>query len=1403
MSINLTVVIDNDEAIRKFRELQKTAKTVTSSVITDADRMDAAMQRFMATLGKIGVGVSLAGLVKRIAQTRGEFQQLEVAFTTLLQSKEKADALMSQMVDLAAKTPFDLQGVASGARQLLAYGFAAEDITDTLTRLGNVAAGLGLNLQDLTWLYGTTAVQGRLYTRDLMQFQTRGIDLSGELATMLGKTSAEISQMVTEGKIGFPEVQKAIESMTNEGGKFYNLMQESSKTITGLISNLGDAIDTMFNEIGKSQEGVIAGVLQGTISLVENYEKVLNILIPLVATYGVYKAALIVTAALQKASVTMSAVKTFFQLAKGIRSAADAQALFNLTMKSNPLMLALSLLVGLGTAIYRYAKGANEAAENTLGLARANKKASDEADAETAKIKALQDIVNNSNAAYSERKKALDELKEIVPGYHAELTSEGRLINNNTEALKNYIKEFEKSVKLRAAREELEEAYRQQRKDMKAAEAAIKQGTYQTGAGVYGGPHFKREYTEEEKKSIRMDAYLKTAATIRELNDEIVASSLAVEDSTGKTIFNVTENLKDAQKAYSDAMAALDKARRDGSDISVVKEKQNVADNAKKALDEAKKLAGVDDKTIKATTKSQKELSDAILANDLALQKSRVDIMKDGLAKELAQIDLNAEKTKQAIEDRRKKIQEAEKRDTTSDRAKAKNKMQTQFNGNVDLLARPLINAAQLVEKGWEDAGEGIATVFSSQYGILDASGKEIEILVTPILPNGDVMSPQELEDYIFGTIEGARDILKADTKGIVIATNVSQDGKAGELLHQYQEEYYAPYMALKEEEANADSKAEADKIAIRLKYAKQLDDVYKQITDSSLSEIDRESRGIKEKYQELRDTVSRLLEGGSISKEKATEWFGMIDQNEIADNLEAVVNKYGSAEDKITKIQKEAAAARAKATENNRTDLIPQINKQEQQDIGQVKADELMKTDDWINLFQNLDALSSREILRIIDNINEQLKNANLDPINLKSVTDQLDKASEKVIQKNPFAAISANFKAYKDALAKGDDLRAIKLRQEAWQSVAATVGEMGQTLSATSDLLGQFGIESAELDGVVNAFNSIASIDVTRPFSVVTGIIGGISSLIGGIFNGKDRRAEKRIARLQDQVDALEKSYEKLDRAIDKAYSNNAKELIEDQNKMLQQQKILIQQQIREEQSKKRTDYDRIKEWQEQIEEINNTIEDNIAKAQDAIFGSDVQSAISDFADAYAEAWASGEDRAAASKDFVKNMIKQMIVEAMKMDIAAPMQKVRDMLETFWTDKIITPSEEEIINQMVGDIGSQLDGKYSWADKYLKNEDDSGQDASSKGFQTMSQETGEELNGRFTAIQEYTANIRDTVNSILLQGGQQLNETINIRDVAIQLNGNVAIIKGHTSHLEEMDNKLGKMVKIMNEKL
>jgi hypothetical protein len=293
------------------RQLQADAAEATARLRGIGDGAVAEGARIDETFKNLGKSIAAvftlqqAGLfVSEVAKVRGEFQQLEVAFSTLLQSKERADALMQQMVETAAKTPFDLKGVADGAKQLLAYGESADNVNDTLVKLGNIASGLSIPLNDIVYLYGTTMVQGRLFSRDIWQFQGRGISLVGELSNMLGKTTQQIQEMVTAGKIGFPEVEKVINKLTGEGGKFFNLMEAQSKTIGGQIANLGDAWDTMLNSVGKSNEGLISGAIEGVTTLVENYEKVGEAIAVIVAMYGTYKAALITTAALQKASTT-------------------------------------------------------------------------------------------------------------------------------------------------------------------------------------------------------------------------------------------------------------------------------------------------------------------------------------------------------------------------------------------------------------------------------------------------------------------------------------------------------------------------------------------------------------------------------------------------------------------------------------------------------------------------------------------------------------------------------------------------------------------------------------------------------------------------------------------------------------------------------------------------------------------------------------------------------------------------------------------------------------------------------------------------------------------------------------------------------------------------------------------
>lgn len=1314
MSINLTVVIDNDEAIRKFRELQKTAKTVTSSVVTDADRMDIAMRRLATTLGQIGVGVSLAGLVKQIAQTRGEFQQLEVAFATLLQSKEKADALMSQMVELAAKTPFDLQGVASGARQLLAYGFAAEDVTNTLTRLGNVAAGLGLNLQDLTWLYGTTAVQGRLYTRDVMQFQSRGIDLAGELATQLGKTRAEISQMVTEGKIGFPEVQKAIESMTNEGGKFHNLMQEQSKTITGLISNLGDALDMMFNDLGKSQEGVITGVLKGTISLVENYQKVLDILIPLVSAYGAYKATLILTAAAQKIVVTAANIKAFFDLAKGITAAKDAQLLFNTAFNANPLGLALSVLTAIGIAVWKYSDGIYSAAKSQKQLNDSIAEAASSAAVEQSELGRLKGKLQAAKEGTEEYNKIRNEIIEKFGKYDAGLKAETLTVetlaqkyNSLTDAIlqsynarqyekfsreqtdlfeqtatKSYDKIFNKLIKKYG--DELGTQYGVE------LQKAISDGSIkvlQNSAGILrisglkdfeatigGALGLTTQFEVYTGRVAKLIANIVEAQEVLRETDDLARKRFGITAPTPQSSTNTEtpEQPKEVRnKSYWEEQKKEAEAALEAMDVSLkgtAKWNELIAKIAE--YDSKIKQYSVSGKTETDAAKAQEELSDLILANDKALQQSRIDILKDGKQKELAEIDLRTKEELDKLEQDKSKLKAAQ----------------------------------------------------------------------------GGIITADQTKDF-------------------------------------------------QERQSNIQQKNADDRAAIELKYAQELDKIYKQITDDTLSEEDRRIKGIKDKYEEFRKWVEDALKAGNITKEQATDLGIKIDQAEIAASLNTIVEKYGTMEDKIAKIREKHAKDRETATKNGRSDLIPQIDKHETEEIGQIKVDELMKTDDWINLFQNLDALSSREIRRIIDNINEQLKNADFDPINLKAITDQLDQAADIATRKNPFASISANFKAYKKALADGDDLRAVKLREDAWQAGAEALDIVAASISGVSSIASALGADedtTASINNIAGAVGGAAqAVSGFASGNIVQGIQGtasAITSLIN-LFSG-DRRKERNIQRLQGQIDALEKSYDELGEAVEEAYSTDASELIEQQNELLEQQKILIQNQIAEERSKKDTDEERIKEWENQIDEINKQIEENKEKALDAIFGEDLKSAIDNFATAYADAWANGEDRARTARDVVRNMMRQMVIESIKSAIQSSeaMKKIRERLQEFWLDGVFSAEEQEEAYKMADDLQKYLDDKYGWAGSLLSDNQASTQNATSRGFQAMSQDTGDELNGRFTDMQgkmNILVNGMELLRSINMD---TRNVTFDIRDIMIQLNGNVADIRTYTRILPAM---------------
>lgn len=429
-SIKFDTIVETAKVVSGFRDIQNAVHQTAERVEKDGKSIDDVISNIQNSMNIAIGGWSIGKFVNQMMQVRGQFQQTEMAFKTMLQSEEKADALMKQLIRTAAVTPFGVEDVTEGAKQLLAFNVAAEDVNKTLIGLGDVAAGMGLNLKDLVMLYGTTIAKGKMDTMDLYQFLNRGIPIADEIAKVMGLdvTNAikEVQKQIKAGKVTSDIFIQAMQSMTAEGSKFGGLMEAQSKTITGKISNIEDAIEQMFNDLGKSQEGVINTGLGVVSTLVENWETVGKVLMTVVAAYGAYKAAVITMIALEKARIAIGSAQAFLSLARSISSAKDAMLLFNMATSANPLGLLLGTVAAgitlfsvfggsaedASTTTNKFGDDATKASSRVESLLDVIKALGDKTNEQAKKSKAYKDAVNELSTIYAEYGITIDKIKE-------------------------------------------------------------------------------------------------------------------------------------------------------------------------------------------------------------------------------------------------------------------------------------------------------------------------------------------------------------------------------------------------------------------------------------------------------------------------------------------------------------------------------------------------------------------------------------------------------------------------------------------------------------------------------------------------------------------------------------------------------------------------------------------------------------------------------------------------------------------------------------------------------------------------------------------------------------------------------------------------------------------------------
>lgn len=682
-------------------------------------------------IGVLGGATALKAFVSEMVNVRGQFQQLEIAFGTMLKSKEKADKLMSELVDIAAKTPFDLQGVASSAKQMLAYGSSVENVGKELVMLGNVAAGVGAQLGDIAYLYGTLRTQGRAYAVDIRQFAGRGIPIYEELAKVMGVTKDAVSDLVTQGKVGFKEVEQAFQNMTKEGGMYFNLMEEQSKSLTGQISNLGDAWDSMLNEMGKKGEGVFYTAISAAKGLIENYEKVGMAIEGLIITYGAYKTALMVNIALEKAQAVqrLASIKGVTALKMATDLMTGSVTKLNKALLLNPYALVGAAAIASSVYLLKWADSQDKctkASERFEKAEEASKKAREDRDK---KVSEYIKIASDEKRATDERRAAIDALKDMYNGLIPQYDKESFLLKNIAEYKKKINEEELRNERI-GTKTKLIMLDRDIAKYQKGLMEANRQGAGQATQAIMNTlNNLKKERELYERK-------------LQQLESEASGSGAGAKEEKVKNKSYWEKQKKDAQAAI-DAIDSISRKKLNAGNYNgVKKEDKNLYLESKKKIKEAEiQLKAYEESTTKKDDsekrrKDQERLNEQLLSLQRKNQQEEINLMAKGAEKKKAQADLDFQNALDTLESQEKEWRKAQNGKLTDEQKDELSKSEENAYKNYEKTVKEITKAKIDEDKrGWQE--------YYIAYGEYSEKRKAIEEKYNDELSKVEKDSPQ------------------------------------------------------------------------------------------------------------------------------------------------------------------------------------------------------------------------------------------------------------------------------------------------------------------------------------------------------------------------------------------------------------------------------------------------------------------------------------------------------------------------------------------------------------------------------------------------------------------------------------------------------------------------------------
>lgn len=1335
----------------KASDTHNAAMKRTNTTMSSQSRIAGELKNQIANVYSI---YTLERFVRGLYTIGGEFQKQRIALTSILGDSMKAETIFNRIKDLAVVSPFQFKELASYTKQLSAYSIPYEELYDTTKRLADISAGVGVDMGRIILAYGQVRSAAFLRGQELRQFTEAGIPLVDELAKRFTKltgvmTSAgDVFDKISRKEVSFGMVKDVLWELTDEGGKFYNMQEALAESLAGKWSNLQDAWDVMMADIAESNSGVLSDSLELLTDLMKHWEDFAKVIIPIITSFGTYK-----TVALLASSVNLKLIKTFISLTASVRSLKDAIALLGLVTKANPLGLLLGALSGIIALFYAFREEVKTTEEVITDL---NKTIADTNDKMQGN-KAVDSLIDRYEALSKKANKSAEESREL-----------GRITKNLANTFKDAVTQTDKygvtislSVeKMRKLSQEQKDLYKKQfigtmanaqiqkqsiDSERERLAGIIREGGYrrfdENGRELSFAKYKPEDITkarnrllELEKQSLDLANIIDTARQSYHSMSQInISKPLTDWEKEANKLAGDMDVLKpkegDSYEKYMEMLSGnisdLEKKTKAFASGNKYSEKQLASYNKElevtrtiyKALGGLEKSSGNTKDPIAEQWKARTDLIDKAVSSyekwrkiegeEAASQRVKgisefapifdkngvnLDLKDPSKAYKYIQGQLDRSKEKQedlyislGVKIDKAGIDSAKKE--VDDALKEIEKYVSQTGEKWDLYKK-LFNASgnkslsMNIAFGGEVSFKSVVDDLRNQLSkALENTGSKFSVTDVLAMKEDDIkkqfgegvilklyqsineeskkMRSESLENLL-GMIEDYKDYaqrIKDIERNLQkdLADIESQRGQLGE-------------EATDKLIAQRKKKASEDAASTKFEQFKSSEDWAKTFDDLDRLSSATLSRLIKN-LEEFKNTTGQSLKVNEF-KELVNVLKKLRDESESRNPFKTLsdgIKEYAEATEKLKKAQKELGFIQdgGKVTTG----------------VSEMSHTETKKTDSGLS-YQT----------KVVDKLTPKLKTlADAE----KEVTDAQDKQNES---------------SDKVQVGFGDIVDMANL-------LIGTLGDLGSAFDALgNDSMGDTLSTVQEVaGGLLNTAQSgatlFAGISSGNPMAIMqgaTGVVSGITGIIGSIAKAHDKKLDKAIQRSQLEVKKLSNDYKNLQSVIERQLGavtqSQSKEMIAN----LQKQQEEVQKQMEAEQDKKDSDASKIEDYKQQYIELGEQIKyfyEDLASEQ---FGIDLKGWSDQISEALVNAFANGEDAAKAFDDTVADIMRNVIKEMISLNVIKPaMDKLRDYLfgdKGIFTDSSaggtnLTEQEAAGLMQQLGSLrGTISDSKKIW---------------------------------------------------------------------------------------------------------